>query len=155
MFQQEGYEDRFFGEDSTAPYILNWRNVPRGPYAMKAVAITSDGTVISSPVKRIKVETPSAREAEAFEGFESGKVIETESAEVYPNPTIDKITIRSSDSNALVVISDINGAIVYQDKYSNLQDGQADISFLPSGMYFLKLEDENNPSAKVTKLIKQ
>jgi len=134
------------GESVNPPFNFNWDNVESGEYSLVSVAHTVSGNRLVAPPKVVVIGSRVYREAS-----ESAQ----DELQIYPNPLVDILTIKSSNSNALVVISDINGVIQYQNAYSNFQNGQADISFLPAGLYFLKLEDDENPSGKVFKLIKQ
>ncbi len=138
------------GTDSTPPYTALWENLREGVHEIKAFARTSHCYTIAAPVLRKQVFRRSN-----YRTFGLDEEPADYQEYAYPNPTTDFITIRSLNSNAKVVFRDINGSIQYQETYSNLQNGQADISFLPAGLYFLKLEDEENPSGKVFKLIKQ
>ncbi|MCR6641186.1 MAG: T9SS type A sorting domain-containing protein [Sporocytophaga sp.] len=136
------------GESSTAPFTFDWEDVESGEFEFVTVAHTVHGSILRSSPYKVNVGTRVYREA-------TEESIESTQVEVYPNPIVDILNIKSANQNARVVIRDINGAIQYQVRYYNLQNGQADISSLPSGLYFLKLEDEGNVSNKVIKLIKQ
>ncbi len=137
------------GVSGAPPFAFNWEDVESGYYDIVTIAHTVYGSAIVSPVNNVRVWPRVYRESEPFEALYHTEV------DAYPNPMTDIVNIRASNSDAMVIIKDIKGAIIYKETYSSLQNGQADISFLPSGMYFLKLEDDTNPSAKVTKLIKQ
>jgi len=144
------------GEDDIPPYTALWENVSLGVHIIEAFARTPDGKVITAPILRKEAfRNYNNRASEVISDSGSDEESSPVQEYAYPNPATDIVTIRSLNSNAQVVIRDINGAILYQEKHSNLQNGQADISFLPSGMYFLKLEDEEKPTNKVIKLIKQ
>ncbi|GAL87631.1 FG-GAP repeat-containing protein [Sporocytophaga myxococcoides] len=135
-------------ETTIYPFSHILENVESGLYTITAVAhITGGIVVLGTPVSFI-IPPRIQRESSLLES-------DLNEESVYPNPTVDIITIKSLHSNAKVTIRDINGSIQYQEPYSNLQNGQADISYLPAGLYFLKLEDEENSSGKVFKLIKQ
>ncbi len=135
-------------ETTTYAFSYIWENIQSGKYTITAIAHTTGGLVVRGAPITFTVPPRIQRESSLLES-------DLNEESVYPNPTADIITIRSLQSNANVTIRDINGSVQYQDNYSNLQNGQADISFLPAGLYFLKLEDEENPSGKVFKLIKQ
>ncbi|GAL87632.1 pentaxin [Sporocytophaga myxococcoides] len=137
------------GETTTPPFLYNWKNVVTGIYNINATAHKVDGTKLKATPVTLRVHSSLQRESNLVE------LNDLIDEYVYPNPTTDIITIRSLNSNAKVVIWDINGVIQYQEVYSNLQNNQADISFLPAGLYFLKLEDEEGPSGRVFKLVKQ
>jgi len=70
---------------------------------------------------------------------------------VYPNPATDFITINNS-SNSKIEIIDISGKIVLSNVNCN-KHTQINISEIKSGIYFIKIYEENNISA--LKFIKQ
>jgi|GEM_PF-1828468 hypothetical protein len=154
-FYQGFFYQSKFGEDYTDPYTANFNISFVGPRWVRAIAFASDGATYGSPWMHIEVLPSVVRETEYLDYIESNDAEVLENVSVYPNPVLDIVTVKSDNNNSLVVIRDINGSIQYQETYSNLQNGQADISFLPAGLYFLKLEDDENPSGKVFKLIKQ
>ncbi|WMX13545.1 MULTISPECIES: T9SS type A sorting domain-containing protein [unclassified Aureispira] len=63
--------------------------------------------------------------------------------DVYPNPSQDEITIQSKDfaSNSVVTILDLQGHQV-QSRTLNNASSVIDISNLPQGVYFIRIEDE-------------
>lgn len=71
------------------------------------------------------------------------------SCQVFPNPTNDKINVKSSvEVNRIQIIS-INGQLVF-DEIVNKLDYQIDVSEFVSGMYFIKLEtNKGNISKKI------
>ncbi|MBO9702850.1 MAG: T9SS type A sorting domain-containing protein [Sporocytophaga sp.] len=134
------------GEDVSAPYSINWTNVPEGSYLITAIGKTIyDETIASVPVNI--VVNPLSLEALQRSGS-----IETSERLIYPNPVTDKVVISSDAEDANIIIVDINGNIHFQQKYNTLQGGQADLSLLPSGIYFMRIEGQQ--SKKVVKLVK-
>lgn len=74
---------------------------------------------------------------------------------IFPNPTTKELNIAiTPDSNSSFLISIINavGEIVFQ-KTLNTNEKKLDISTLPNGLYFLKLDSKENTITK--KIIKQ
>lgn len=73
---------------------------------------------------------------------------------VYPNPTINTITIKYSGNqkNVMMTIFDATGKKVFAQKMLNQSVLQADISQLPKGVYSVQLDDGSKPSS--VKLIK-
>ncbi len=68
---------------------------------------------------------------------------------IYPNPVTDKLNISSTNSLLSISIMSINGAKVYE---GNIIDNKVDLSTLNSGIYFVKIETDNESVIK--KLIK-
>ena len=60
---------------------------------------------------------------------------------LYPNPTQQEITVYCSDKITSLMIMNVLGQLVYSNKYSSTQV-QIDVSILPSGIYFLQVNDE-------------
>ncbi len=60
---------------------------------------------------------------------------------LYPNPAQNEITIELHDLNNVenLIISDLAGRIVFSDRPQNLNTLHYDISFLPSGNYFVEI----------------
>lgn len=75
-------------------------------------------------------------------------------AEIFPNPTAEKITIRAANNKITrVTITSLAGKALYQHAY-NASEIQIDVSRLPPGMYLLELEDENGQRV-VRKVVKE
>ena len=149
------YIDRTkIGTDSIPPYTALWGNLSTGVREIKAFARTSHGYTIAAPILRKQV-FGNYRAFDVLDDLGEDEEPGSYQDYAYPNPMTDYIVIRALNPDAKVVIRDINGSVQYQEAFSNLQNGQADISFLSAGVYFLKLEDDENPSGKVFKLIKQ
>lgn len=73
---------------------------------------------------------------------------------LYPNPVTDKLTIRAQKSSPSLDISLFNmaGQIVYSQKYYNTGTINLDLSYLQGGMYFIRIDIENEVVTK--KIIK-
>lgn len=77
------------------------------------------------------------------------------SVSVYPNPFQDKITIslENESSNAKVKLVDITGKQLYNNSFSGNSIEINNLESLNSGIYFLKIEDQNG-SFTTKKIIK-
>lgn len=73
------------------------------------------------------------------------------SVDVYPNPTLETITISTSINNSEFVVSDINGKVLSNERFS--KTSQFNFSEYPSGVYFIKVISEENVVTK--KIVKQ
>jgi len=135
------------GEDATAPYTINLENINPGNYQLTAVAKTIYGESLSSSPVEVIVNYP-ARESAQETSLSSTDAL------VFPNPVVDKVTIKPEIENAKIIISDINGSVHFEKDYNNLSGGQADLSFLTSGIYFIKIEGQDDQYKKVIKLVK-
>lgn len=73
---------------------------------------------------------------------------------IYPNPTKDKLTIQfgMNFSNATGVLNNVLGQTIY-DFYTVTAIHEIDLSFLPTGIYFLKLK--NISGQKTIKIVKE
>ena len=69
--------------------------------------------------------------------------------DIYPNPTTRTLIIRSPSGITTVAISNLLGQVVYSQQYNSPQV-QVDVSTLPAGVYFLKVN-----GTEVRKFIKQ
>jgi len=58
---------------------------------------------------------------------------------VYPNPTATELTITCSDKLTSIAITNLLGQAVYSNHYNNSPQAQVDVSNLPSGIYFVKV----------------
>jgi hypothetical protein len=58
---------------------------------------------------------------------------------IYPNPSTDKLNIRDYTNVKEMVISDLNGRLVYQSASFSQENGTVDIKNLAEGMYIVKL----------------
>lgn len=92
----------------------------------------------------------------AFE-YNNTLSIQTESKKsffIYPNPTDNKLTIRTKLGLGIVSVFDINGRLLASKKFSNQQllEYQFDISNLSNGIYLLEVQLVN--SKRVIKFIR-
>ena len=75
--------------------------------------------------------------------------------QVYPNPFVNELYIQNSDYNNLlkIEISDYTGRLIVGKQYSSdFIDISSLVKDIPAGIYFLKIESENEN--KVIKLVK-
>ena len=69
---------------------------------------------------------------------------------IYPNPANEVVTIDFSNplsSEAIIKVYDLLGKIILVEEINN-QKNQINVSKLPSGSYFIKIETENTTTAK-------
>ena len=59
---------------------------------------------------------------------------------LYPNPATTSLTISAKGGITLVAITNVVGQTVYTSELNNLQEADVDISVLPSGVYFVKVQ---------------
>jgi hypothetical protein len=80
----------------------------------------------------------------------SAHILPNISVDVYPNPTLETITISTSIHNSEFVVSDINGKVLSNERFS--KTSQINFSEYPSGVYFVKvISGENVVSKKIVK----
>lgn len=73
---------------------------------------------------------------------------------VFPNPSQYQITIKSTEvlKEASIIISNIQGNIIYEQKIQNEKEHVINCSSWASGTYLIKIQDDNNKQS-VSKLI--
>ena len=71
--------------------------------------------------------------------------IESTELNVFPNPFIDKISLRNKSANESIQLVDIKG----QTMYEGIDIEKQDFSYLSKGIYFLKIKN------KTIKIIKE
>jgi peptidoglycan/xylan/chitin deacetylase (PgdA/CDA1 family)/lysophospholipase L1-like esterase len=75
----------------------------------------------------------------------------TPDSKIFPNPTVDSITIKGVDKNTMVYISDVSGKII--GSYRNLNaEHEINISYIKPGVYYISLQ--SNDKRITEKLIK-
>ena len=135
----EFYLADFTHADSTLDYIVtDWQYVELlpGPYDSVSFDLSS------SDVGAFGMNTPAYFCIDNVGNFPlSSNTINQEIINIYPNPFSDFIYINSKDSdNYTISLFNILGEIII-DKKINLQ--QLNLSNLPNGQYFLKIESES------------
>lgn len=81
----------------------------------------------------------------------SAHILPIISVDVYPNPTLETITISTSINNSEFVVSDINGKVLSKERFS--KTSQFNFSEYPLGVYFVKVISGKNVVSK--KIVKQ
>lgn len=83
----------------------------------------------------------------------SSSEIQKKQATVFPNPFIEQLNISGIDGKAKVILSDLSGKTI--SEYNNVLNNKLinGLSGLKSGVYFIKIIDENNQFT--TKLVKK
>ena len=135
----EFYLADFTHTDSTLDYIVtDWQYVELlpGPYDSVSFDLSS------SDVGAFGMNTPAYFCIDNVGNFPlSSNTIYQETINIYPNPSSDFIYINSKDSdNYTISLFNILGELII-DKKINLQ--QLNLSNLPNGQYFLKIESES------------
>lgn len=72
------------------------------------------------------------------------------SYEVYPNPVSDYITIKSDGIIKKVVVTNLDGKVVYSENHSN---NNIDMRLFKSGVYFVRMETETE--SEIVKIVKK
>jgi len=72
----------------------------------------------------------------------------TGSALVYPNPSNGMVHIRNTNENGMVTICSASGLVI---RSVSTKTGNIDISDLPDGMYFIRVEEEHPVVCKLIK----
>lgn len=75
--------------------------------------------------------------------------ISSSTVKIYPNPVVNVLTIKSS-VDRMVRIYDINGSNIYSGR-----DHTIDLSWLNTGMYFIRVYDDKNQVIATDKLLKK
>lgn len=68
----------------------------------------------------------------------------SEDVTIYPNPTSSKLTIQSDEQIEVISITDFSGKVIE----TNCTTNSIDVSDLPNGIYFLRLQTVNGVSSK-------
>ncbi|WP_242092241.1 T9SS type A sorting domain-containing protein [Aestuariivivens sediminicola] len=73
---------------------------------------------------------------------------------IFPNPSRYSVTLKSSDAlnEAVILISNVQGHIIYNQKILNLEEHVINCSTWATGLYLLKIQDDRNKQS-VSKLI--
>ncbi len=73
---------------------------------------------------------------------------------VYPNPAHHSVNLKSSSvlKEAFIVISNIHGNIIYEQKIQNVKEYVINCSLWATGIYIIKIQDDSNKQS-VSKLI--
>ncbi|GAL84932.1 calcium-binding protein [Sporocytophaga myxococcoides] len=79
---------------------------------------------------------------------------ELKSVSMSPNPVQDILIISEPSEDLQITIVDITGNIVYQDRWSGLDEGKVQLSFLIPGLYIVRLETFKNQLVRVEKILK-
>ncbi len=83
----------------------------------------------------------------------SVKELSNENLSVFPNPILNSINIQSQESFTRIALHDILGKEVFAESLDNVQQKNIDVSHLPSGIYFVCVQNGFNAvKKKVVKL---
>ncbi len=129
----------------------NWTDQSSGTKALNSVFFTNEnsGYIVGNTGTILKTTNGGATGIDEFES-----VIITKNLRIYPNPSNDKITLSSTkiNGNTLLTILNVNGEKIIELQLTD-NETQSDISVLPRGVYFVRVQDEK--MTEVTKLVKQ
>ena len=80
--------------------------------------------------------------------------IEALDISVYPNPAHHSVNLKSSSvlKEAFIVISNIHGNIIYEQKIQSVKEHIINCSLWATGIYIIKIQDDSNKQS-VSKLI--
>jgi hypothetical protein len=120
---------------------------PGTKYYVKAYAITSSGISYGNQVSfTTLLATSKSNSLELTETPE----LETPAFDFYPNPASTVIHFRNITESTVITVYDSQGKVMIN---SSSQNNKLDISSLPKGVYYLKMNDAKKTVIK--KLIKQ
>jgi len=75
-----------------------------------------------------------------------------ENLSVFPNPLLNKLSIQSQETFSSIALHDVLGKEVFAESVDNLQQKDIDLSHLPSGIYFVYVQNgANSVKKKVVK----
>ena len=80
--------------------------------------------------------------------------IEALDISVYPNPAHHSVNLKSSNvlKEAFIIISNIHGNIIYEQKIQNVKEHVINCSLWSTGIYIIKIQDDRNKQS-INKLI--
>ena len=120
---------REFNEIGKVPGIGNSTNTERYQFTDKTPyrgrnyyqlrQVDNDGTVTKSEIRSID--------------FEFSKI------EIYPNPVIDKLMVKGFTGGVLTIVN-LEGKVIFEDKFDSVEELNLDVSFLTAGVYFLRTD---------------
>ncbi len=71
----------------------------------------------------------------------------TEHLVLYPNPANDQIVITTQEAPSTIDVMDLNGKVLI-NRFTSLQQTVIDIQHLPTGIYFVKIINQNGVAVK-------
>ena len=88
-------------------------------------------------------------------GLQTGLADRTASSNinVFPSPAADHVRLTGTFGSCALSISDVNGALVATHANVSAND-RVDVSFLPTGVYFIRIADESNSLSGIRKFVK-
>jgi hypothetical protein len=88
-------------------------------------------------------------------GLQTGLADRTTSSNinVFPSPAADHVRLTGTFGSCALSISDVNGALVATHANVSAND-RVDVSFLPTGVYFIRIADESNSLSGIRKFVK-
>lgn len=126
--------DFVLGENEGAYYQYAHENPSLGDNYYRLKQIDLDGAFNLSEIRHAKIETL------------------REEVKIYPNPTYDFINISGSTSLEYAFVFNVEGQLIKQSTVE--ESARLDLSDLDSGVYFVKVSNENGFESKVNRIIK-
>lgn len=152
----------FFGATLSAQHLSNQVIAPLGDVVAK------DGIYLSHTIGETAVELFSAYGFDLTQGFQQPLVkfmIGTKplgtGVKVYPNPVVDNINVEffgSQKGSFSIIVININGAVVFSDRVSFIEDYWQIVSIPVSnfsmGMYFVRIANDEGSISRTFKIDK-
>ena len=129
---------------TAAPYSYDIQtdvNTPTGDYTFYAIAYDNGGLQTQS--NTVTATLNAAGTSNVSENDFNG-------LKIFPNPVVDQFTLSTTENIAGLELYDLNGKVVFKE--TNLTSNTINVSYLPQGIYFLKINF--NDSIKTIKLVK-
>lgn len=134
--------DNYFNDfndfnDATLVYTFNGPLTPNGLFMLENFYEEDKGiTVKQGTITGVIIDFNNV-----LNKLSTEKVVKVENLNVYPNPVVDVLNISfTSFESVPVTVTDMNGRDVYNEVVS--ASVQVDMSFLPSGVYIAKINNE-------------
>lgn len=74
--------------------------------------------------------------------FVSNNSVKKENIQIYPNPTVNKLYIKSDYTITFLELYTTTGKSIYQTQYPNVNNMEIDMNKYPSGLYLLQIKTE-------------
>lgn len=107
-----------------------------------------DGDTISTDPEYAHMVARGGQITAHFNGIESMEELGEEIIRVWPNPVMDVLHIEGCDEQAKVFVYNIEGEIMHLTTTTQVVNGQLDLSTLLCGVYFLRIEGNDNTIVK-------
>lgn len=126
-FNEIGKVSGIGNSTNTERYQFNDNAPYRGRNYYQLRQVDNNGTVTKSDIRSID--------------FEFSKI------EIYPNPAIDKLMVKGFTGGVLRIVN-LEGKVIFEDKFDSAEELNLDVSFLTAGVYFLRTDQIDLQFAK-------